>query len=317
MKSFDSIIQENILTKAWNAAGTGISSVKNIASIAKTAATNPSLKPFTDLFSKIKTKLELVNSNTALKSVGFLRSELIPWRYKTNSVIIDSEGQLSGIVGEVINYKKDQRFKNFLQYLETNKDTIQYNFKNIVKETETNNRFWVVISPKGNETVENIQQEPSPEQTQPQQTQQQTQQPNPPTTQRTQSDFGGYGESYDQKIQKYYSILSENVIEEAKTPQNNTEYSTHFIYKTSPLKQQNIGKIIILPKGQTPPKEYGETIPLKDMGAEGLVLCGNKTLYPRWYFLNDFEKMEKEQTDKDKDNPKQSNLITRNYNTIV
>jgi len=53
------------------------------------------------------------------------------------------------------------------------------------------------------------------------------------------------------------------------------------------------------------------------MGAEGLVLCGNKTLYPRWYFLNDFEKMEKEQTDKDKDNPKQSNLITRNYNTIV
>jgi hypothetical protein len=54
------------------------------------------------------------------------------------------------------------------------------------------------------------------------------------------------------------------------------------------------------------------------MGSAGLVLCGNKTLYPKWYFLNDFEQFEKEEEDKNKA-PEQSKLtmnrVTRNNQT--
>ena len=113
MKKYDSVIEETIggIAKGiFNATGSAINAAKNIGSIATKVATDPSIKNFTDLFSKIKTKLKLVDHASALKNAGFVISASSKigrnWAYKytPSSVIIDSGSEVSGVVGKVINY---------------------------------------------------------------------------------------------------------------------------------------------------------------------------------------------------------------------
>ena len=321
MKKYDSVIEETIggIAKGiWNGAGSAINAVSNAASIAKKVATDPSIKNFTDLFSKIKSKLKLVDHASALKNAGFnikntssysaastsVSSKIggnWAYKYTPSSVIIDSGSEVSGVVGKVINYNNDKYFQNFLNYLKTN----NINYENITNETKANDRFWVIISPAGSETVDAIENSPEPE-------------PEPatpaPATPVQTSGQANYGfESYDQKIQNYYSIISEGVIpKSSKQPQNSTQYDTWFIVKpTSAENQVNVGKILIYPKGQKVPSRYGQGINMSDMGAPGLVLCGNKTLYAKWYFLNEFEEYTNAEKSKDDKGPQQLNLKSR------
>lgn len=333
MKKYDQIV-EGLLKSAWNAAGTGINTISNIASVAKKVATDPSIKNFTDLFSKIKSKLTLVNHDSALlhsantwsviknpgTAVSLANDYTKLWKYTPNSVIIDSDGDLSGVVGEVINYKKSNLLNNFIEHIKNNPQKYNINIDNIIKETQVNNRFWVVLSPKGSNTVQNKQQSTTPAPATPAPATPAPTTPAPTTPAPAQSAQSTIYASYDQKIQNYYSLLKEQDQDMvAKKTQNAIDYDTFFVYaEKSGFNTGNIGKFIIKPSGQKPPKEYGEVENLKDMGAAGLVLCGNKTLYPKWYFLNDFEQFEKEEDDKNKA-PEKSNLtmnrVTRNNQT--
>ena len=329
MKKYDSVIEETIggfLKGAWNTAGDAINAAKNIGSIATKVATDPSIKNFTDLFSKIKTKLKLVDHASALKNAGFnsgisaagfdvrkpvnsytgigtsVSSKLgkVAYKYTPSSFIIDSGSEVSGVVGKVINYNNDKYFQNFLKYLKDN----NINYDNIKNETKANDRFWVVISPAGSETVDAIENSPEPEPTTPE--------PAPTTPAPVQSGQSTLYASYDQKIQNYYSIISEGINLKSKQPQNSTQYDTWFIVKpTSAENQINVGKILIYPKGQKVPSRYGIGVNMAVMGSPGLVLCGNKTLYPKWYFLNDFEEYTNAEKSKDDKGPQQLNLKSR------
>ena len=315
MKKYDSVIEETIggfLKGAWNKAGDAINAAKNIGSIATKVATDPSIKNFTDLFSKIKSKLKLVDHASAMKNAGFNYENLssygaaptsvssklgrVAYKYTPSSVIIDSGSEVSGVVGKVVNYNNDKYFQNFLKYLKDN----NINYDNIKNETKANDRFWVVISPAGSETVDAIENSPEPTT------------PAPTTPAPVQSGQSTLYASYDQKIQNYYSIISEGINLKSKQPQNSTQYDTWFIVKpTSAENQINVGKILIYPKGQKVPSRYGIGVNMAAMGAPGLVLCGNKTLYPKWYFLNDFEEYTNAEKSKDDKGPQQLNLKSR------
>jgi hypothetical protein len=297
MNKFDQVINEAGLLK----------SISNIASIAKDVATNTTLQPIKDLFPKTKSKLKHVTSQTAAESAtGFkgglnkiTSKALIGFRPKfaINSVILDGSGEYEGMSAKILSYN-DSLIKNF-------QETVKkiYNIDKLVNSAKNSGRFWVVISPKGEATVDVVRNQPDDQQ-------QNTQQQNTNVSKfrnvvgSMATKAGNYltGEKPTPTNESYFNKIVENynpelIIEEANIiPFNTRNYDSYFIYESDD--PNNVGKFYILPEGKKPSPRVGKTF-LIDGEFKGLALVGNKTEYPFWYFLNDFEKAEKEEKEKE------------------
>jgi hypothetical protein len=303
MNKFDQVINEagigNMITNT-------AASLGRIGNIASKAATSPSLQPIKDLFTKTKSKLEHVTVDTAKKSVGGVIGGLrqigskialgFRPKFSINSVIIDEMGY-EGLVGKIIKYndplinKFEEKIKNV------------FNLKGLRESAEKSGRFWVVISPKGNATVDTVRQ-------QNQEGQQQT-----TGVSGFRKGLGGIVSNLGNKLagESYFNELvndySPNLILEQTNliPSNTMDYTSHFIYESQI--PANVGKFYILPSGAKPNTRIGKTFPLTNE-IKGLVLVGNKTEYPFWYFLNDFEKAEYEDSEQ---KLQKQGITTRRY----
>jgi hypothetical protein len=300
MNKFESIIQEaGVLTKAWNKTGDTLNSLKNIGSIAAQTVKSGSLAPFIDIFKKYKSKVKFVNHDTALSSSKtFFNSTVVTnvgddtgqKKYAPNAVVMDDDSGFSGVVGKAVNYEKDPIINKFKQFLIDKK--INFDINSFINNTKKNNRFWIIISPKGEITVDMARQE-----------EEQAEQELFSTPVQESCQFTNIINSYHPNI-----ILEQNKVKKIKNlvPSNVVSYDSWFIYESE--FPANVGKFVITLQGQPPKNGIGKSIKLeKDL--IGLIQAGNKTLYSKWYFLNDFDDLEEQ--DKNKEEPKASSLLSR------
>lgn len=312
MNKFDKVLNE---AGVWNKMGDMIGSAGRIANIAKQTATSPSLKPFIDLFSKFKSKLKPVEYKTAEASATKSGEKVEMQDYSSgivnkkkfifskNSVIFE-DGQM---VARTISSNDNLIKTNFKQFI---LDKTKYNIDTILKTMERNKSFWVIVSPKGQLTVNNTRKESEKEDQQQQaQTQAQTQ-PKQAGPIRTAigTAVGNIGKklsgessklNFDYIIEKIKtSFLSEQAERKIENvvPFNEIDYDTFFIYNSNFSK--NIGKFLITPAGKQPNPKVGQFIKTEG-NFKGLALVGNQTNYAKWYFCNEFESYEQTENEKD------------------
>lgn len=285
MNKFNNIIKEaGYISSALNLASKGIQSAENIGQIASTFVKSNKLSNFTDLFKKYESKVKLVNHDSALSSSDNLLSFNVSQKtYSKNAVIMDDDSGFSGLIAKTINYKKDSIINNFKELLKNKKITDIFDIDSFINSTQKNNRFWIIISKKGDMTIDRARQEEE---------------------KAEQELFSAPEENFTHIFNKYYpDFLTEAKKIKNLVPFNSVEYDTWFIYTSK--YPQNIGKFVITLKGQEPKKSYGEIIKMEG-NCTGLAQVGNKTLYSRWYFLNDFSDLEEQE--KKKDEPKSVSL---------
>jgi hypothetical protein len=318
MNKFDKVINE---AGVWNTMGDMIGSAGRIANIAKQAATSPSLNPFIDLFSKFKSKLKPVEYKTAEASSTKSEEKVEMQDYSSgivnkkkfifskNSVIFE-DGQM---VARTISSNDNLIKTNFKQFI---LDNTKYNIDTILKTMERNKSFWVIVSPKGQLTVNNTRKESEKEDQQQAQAQSQQEQPQTQTQTKQAGSIrtaigtavGNIGKklsgestklNFDYIIEKVKSgFLLEQTEKKIKNvvPFNEIDYDTFFIYNSNFSK--NIGKFIITPTGKQPNPKVGQFIKTEG-NFKGLALVGNQTNYAKWYFCNEFESYEQTENEKD------------------
>jgi hypothetical protein len=297
MNKFDCVIKEaGYISSALNLASKGIESAKNIGQIASTFVKSNKLSNFTDLFKKYESKVKLVNHDSALetsKQFTFfgLRDPNIKTNegnidaqktYSKNAIIMDDNSGFSGLVAKTINYENDIAIKSFKELLKNYQNV--FDVESFINGTKKNNRFWIIISKKGDLTVDKARQEDE---------------------KAEQEVFAATNvENFNLVFNDYYpDFLTEAKKITNLVPFNSVEYDTYFIYKSQ--YPENVGKFKITLKGQQPQQSYGSMIKMEG-NCSGLAQVGNKTLYARWYFLNDFSDLE--QQEKDKNEPKSVSL---------
>lgn len=327
MNKFDQVVNEaGVLGKI----GDAIDSAGRVMNVAKQVATNPSLQPLKDLLTSSKQKLTPVNYETAKKagtkstekpeiasySQGIKKRIIGPkFIFAKNAVVFNDSG-LTGLVGRVI-VPNDNLLQIFKNKIISEK---QYDPEAIIRTSQQNNRFWVILSPKGQLTVDNARRESQREdQQQSQQAQQSSQQAQQSTQQvgGIRGAVGGALTSLGNKLagESYYNNIINNyhpdfLLEQTEKkienviPFNEVAYDTFFVWSSD--YPENIGKFIILPQGKNPNQKIGQYIKLEG-DLKGLAQVGNKTLYANWYFCNDFERFELEKKEKD-EGPKQTTL---------
>jgi hypothetical protein len=292
MNKFDYVIKEaGFVSSTLNLASKGIQSAKNIGQIASTFVKSNKLSNFTDLFKKYESKVQLVNHDSALStSKQFIVRNLETKEgnidnqktYSKNAIVMDDNSGFSGLIAKTINYKNDIAITSFKELLKKHQNV--FDVDSFINGTKKNNRFWIIISKKGDLTVDKARQEEEKDE---------------------QEVFSAstVGESFVNVFNGYHpDFLTEGKITNL-VPFNAVEYDTHFIYKSQ--YPQNIGKFVITLKGQQPKQSFGNMIKMEG-NCSGLAQVGNKTLYARWYFLNDFSDLE--QQEKEKDDPKSISL---------
>lgn len=298
MNKFDYVIKEaGFVSSALNLASKGIQSAKNIGQIASTFVKSNKLSNFTDLFKKYESKVQLVNHDSALSaSKQFTLTNITLTKnlktnegniddnkiYAKNAIVMDDNSGFSGLIAKTINYENDIAIKSFKDLLKKYENV--FDVESFIKETKKNNRFWIIISKKGDLTVDKARQEEE---------------------KAEQEVFSSTNvENFNNVFDSYHpEFLTEAKKIKNLVPFNSVEYDTYFIYKSQ--YPQNVGKFVITIKGQQPKQSFGNMIKMEG-NCSGLAQVGNKTLYARWYFLNDFSDLE--QQEKEKNEPKSISL---------
>jgi hypothetical protein len=278
MSKFEKLLMEALADLVGSAASgigkvaSGVSQVVDVATQQATTGSLASLATGTlDYFKKFKFELKPVTNQTAIKTADGKQAEhddpetvsklskLGLFNVYTPSSVILSPDQgisINGIYGRTVNHTKDKvmaAFKN-LYILKTNAEPT------FVTNTNNLNRFWIQLT----------------------------------------------GQS-DQYITASYSPEDyQNVLQEQQTapprkilPKNTKAYTTWCIYKGPNAGLFEITEGSALPKyalvegDRRTPDARNRQEPSLAFKLEGecarLLMAGNKTLYPKWYFLNDYE----------------------------
>ena len=278
MSKFEKLLKEalsDIIGSAASGIGKVASGVSQVADVAAQQATGSgsltSLASGTlNYFKKFKFELKPVTNQTAIKTADGKQAEhddpetmgkmakLGLVNVYTSSAVILSPDQgisVNGIYGRTVNHTKDKvmaAFRN-LYILNANAEPT------FINNTNNSNRFWIQLT----------------------------------------------GAS-DQYITSSYSPEEQgDVIQEQQTPvkkilpKNNRAYTTWCIYKGPNAGLFEITEGSALPKyglikgDQRVQDQRNRQEPSYAFKLEGecarLLMAGNKTLYPKWYFLNDYE----------------------------
>jgi hypothetical protein len=277
MSKFEKLLKEALADLVGSAAAgigkvaSGVEQAVNVA--AQQATGGGSLASLAsgslDFFKKFKFELKPVTNQTALKTadgkqieqedpetIGKMAKLGLVNVYTSSAVILSPDQGISvnGIYGRTVNHTKDKVMAAFrsLYILNANAEPT------FINNTNNSNRFWIQLT----------------------------------------------GAS-DQYITSSYSPEEGDIIQEQQEPtkkilpKNNRAYTTWCIYKGPNAGLFEITEGSALPKyglikgDQRVQDQRNRQEPSYAFKLEGecarLLMVGNKTLYPKWYFLNDYE----------------------------
>ena len=273
MSKFEKLLQEALADVVGSAASgigkvaSGIGQAVNVA--AQQATGSGSLASISggvlDYFKKFKFELKPVTNRTALKTADGKQAEhddpetvnkmaklgLIN-TYTPSAVILspDTGMSVNGIYGRTVNHSKDKVMAAFKNLCDQNNINADSIF---INNTNNLNRFWIQLTGQSDQYVQI--------------------------------------ESYilEQEQQKIKKIL----------PKNTRNYTTWCIFKGPNAglfeitEGRELPKYALVKGDQRKPDLRNRQEPSYAFKLEGecarLLLAGNKTLYPKWYFLNDYE----------------------------
>ena len=273
MSKFENLLKEalaDIVGSAAAGVGKVASGVSQAVNVAAQQATGPgSLAAISggalDYFKKFKFELKPVTNQTAIKTADGKQAEhddpetaskmakmgLINV-YTPSAVILspDTGMSVNGIYGRTVNHSKDKVMAAFKNLCDQNNINADSIF---INNTNNLNRFWIQLTGQSDQYIQI--------------------------------------ESYilEQEQQKIKKIL----------PKNTRNYTTWCIYKGPNAglfeitEGRELPKYALIEGDQRIPDQRNRQEPSYAFKLEGecarLLLAGNKTLYPKWYFMNDYE----------------------------
>ena len=165
MNKFDKVLNEASegIIKSSSGLGGITNSIGNVYNTAKQVATNPSLSPLLNIASSFFSETNKIKpverssvenmlrglsiaANRFLKNPVFSPNAVVLYDSNVTDKNVPNKGKL---IGRAVS-QKDTIVKNFLDYLTKN------NYKLPPIDNNAGRRFWVVLSPKGNSTLNTI-----------------------------------------------------------------------------------------------------------------------------------------------------------------
>jgi hypothetical protein len=319
MNKFDKVLNEASegIIKSSSGLGGITNSIGNVYNTAKQVATNPSLSPLLNIASSFFSETNKIKpverssvenmlrglsiaANRFLKNPVFSPNAVVLYDSNVTDKNVPNKGKL---IGRAVS-QKDTIVKNFLDYLTKN------NYKLPPIDNNAGRKFWVVLSPKGNSTLNTIL-------TKWQQFSEDIKDtvkskfnsiigkstpPPPPTTVKT----TGRSIIPDNEEQYYTFYLSESiypnnigkfVISRNPNYNNNATWDSSNTYLE--LFDQKTGSVL------------HKLVPVKEKNQfSGLLQAGPETAYGVWYFCKDLEELQSKNKE-EKETTSSFNLNTK------